>query len=303
MFDTRLLRTFRAVVVAGSFSGAARELGYTQPAISQHMRSLEQAAGMPLFIRVGRSMQLTDAGKLLDRHAQRILEDLSAAQRQIAATRTIAAGRVRVCTFPSASATIVASAAADLQRTSPGLRMQLTEAEPPESLEMLAAGKCDIALAFRYGDAPADDEVRGGLIATRLLDDDMMALLPRGHRLARRRSVDLAQLADESWIAGCPNCRSAFLAACAAAGFEPEIAFSTDDNLAVQSLVVAGVGVAIMPELVLSFLRHPKIVAQPLGTRVRRSVSAYTLPDHGRMPATIVTMDALKAAATRQLSH
>lgn len=294
MLDTRLLRTFQAVVQGGSFSAAARDLGYTQPAISQHMRALEQEVGIPLFIRVGRRMQLTDAGELLNRHCVSILADLSAAREQVAAIRNLAAGRVRLCTFPSASATIVAAAAAELRRNHPGVRIQLIEAEPPRSLELLTSGDCDIALAFNYGDGA--DALPDGLTAVPLLDDTMEVVLPRGHRLARRQAVALADLADEPWIAGCPKCRATFVQACAAAGFEPDVAFTTDDNLAVQSLVVAGVGVAVMPGLVLSFLRHPKVVVRPLTTQVRRSVSAYTLPDYARLPATALVMDVLRSA-------
>lgn len=294
MLDTRLLRTFHAVVRGGSFSAAARDLGYTQPAISQHMRALEHEVGIPLFIRVGRRMQLTDAGELLNRHSVGILADLSAAREQVAAIRNLAAGRVRLCTFPSASATIVATAAAELHRNHPGVRIQLIEAEPPRSLELLTSGDCDIALAFNYGDGP--DAVPDSVTAVPLLDDTMEVVLPRGHRLARRQAVSLADLADEPWIAGCPKCRATFVQACAAAGFEPDVAFTTDDNLAVQSLVVAGVGVAIMPGLVLSFLRHPKVVVRPLTTEVRRSVSAYTLPAYARLPATALVMDVLRSA-------
>jgi len=294
MLDTRLLRTFHAVVQGGSFSAAARELGYTQPAISQHMRALEQEVGIPLFVRVGRRMQLTDAGELLNRHAESILADLSAAREQVAAIRNLAAGRVRLCTFPSASATIVAAAAAELHRHHPGVRIQLIEAEPPRSFELLASVDCDIALAFNYGGGT--DAVPEGVTAVPLLDDTMEVVLPRGHRLARRQVVALSDLADEPWIAGCPKCRASFVQACAAAGFEPDVACATDDNLAVQSLVVAGVGVAVMPGLVLSFLRHPKVVVRPLTTEVRRSVSAYTLPDYARLPATALVMDVLRSA-------
>ncbi|TWP38882.1 LysR family transcriptional regulator [Leekyejoonella antrihumi] len=297
MLDTRLLRTFHQVVESGSFSAAARTLGYTQPAISQQIRTLEKAVGTPLFIRTGRKMVLTEAGELLLRHAVGILADLSAAQSQVAAIRHLAAGRVRVCTFPSASATIVAAAAAGLRKSNPGIRVQLSEAEPPESLAMLEAGECDIALAFNYEGMP--EPGRTEFVVRALLDDDMQVVLPVGHPLSRRRSVDLPELVNESWIAGCPQCRATFVNACSQAGFEPDIAVTTDDNLAVQSLVVAGIGVGVMPGLVLSFLRHPQIVARPLRPAVRRKVSAYTLADYTRIPATSVMLEALTEASGR----
>lgn len=295
MLDSHQIMMFHEVVRSGSYSAAARALGYTQPAVSQQMRTLERSVGTPLFTRVGRKLELTEAGELLARHAVGILDNLESARQQVAAIKQLATGRVRVCTFPSASATIVAAAMRHLNRTSPGLRVQLLEAEPPDSLTMLQEGQCDITLAFSYGDTSEVD--RDGLSRTPLLDDEMVAVLPASHPLARRRTLALSDLAEETWIAGCPRCRTAFSEACEAADFTPDIAFTTDDNLAMQSLVVAGTGVAVMPALVLSFLRHPQLVARPLRPAEHRAVAAYTLPDYLRVPATASMLDALRDAS------
>lgn len=297
MLDSRRLQMFHAVVRAGSYSGAARSLGYTQPAVSQQMRSLERSVGTPLFTRSGRGLKLTEAGELLARHTVTILDDLDAAASQVAAIRRLNVGRVRLCAFPSASATIVAAAVADLRQTSPGVRVELLEAEPPDSLELLRAGRCDIAVAFNYG-GPSDGD-HEGMSRTPLLDDEMVAVLPTSHPLARRRTLTLAELSEETWIAGCPRCRAAFVDACSAADFTPDITFTTDDNLAMQSLVVAGMGIAVMPSLVLSFLRHPRLVTRPLRPAAPRSVSAYTLADYVRIPATATMLDTLSRTSAR----
>lgn len=286
------MRMFHEVARLGSYSAAARALGYTQPAVSQQMRSLERSVGTPLFTRSGLNLRLTEAGELLARHATGILDDLQAAAQQVTAIKHLAAGRVRLCTFPSASATLVASAVTQLKAASPGIRVQLLEAEPPDSLAMLRAGECDITLAFSYGDASQAE--RDELAVTPLLDDEMAVVLPVSHPLARRRTLTLAELADETWIAGCPRCRATFVEACTAAEFTPDIAFTTDDNLAMQSLVVAGIGVAVMPSLVLSFLRHPQLVARPLRPAAHRSVAAYTLTDYLHVPATATMLKALR---------
>ena len=131
----------------------------------------------------------------------------------------------------------------------------------------LARGDCDITLAFSYGDA-AEQQNEESLVEVPLLDDPLVVLLPAGHPLARRRTVELRQFAHERWIAGCLRCRGHFVAACVEAGFEPDIAFTTDDNLAVQSLVAAGMGVALMPSMVLSFMRHRKVAGRPGRLRV-----------------------------------
>lgn len=299
MLDTRQIRTFHQVVHDGSFSGAAKSLGYTQPAISQQMRALEHAVGTPLFRRQARRLDLTEAGTLLARHAETILADLSAAENQVAAIRHLDAGRVRVCTFPSANATIIATASALLRETNPGLRVELLEAEPPESLELLWGGKCDIALAFSYAGL-SNVENEFPFDVTALLDDRMEVILPSGHPFSRRQSLVLSDLAEETWIAGCQRCRTSFVHACSEAGFEPRIACTTDDSLAVQSLVLAGIGIAMMPSLSLSFLRHPGLVSRPLRKGVHRTVSAYTLPVSTPIPAVSAMVDTLVQVARQQ---
>ncbi|MDA3645780.1 LysR substrate-binding domain-containing protein [Saccharopolyspora indica] len=300
MVDPRYIRMFHAVVRAGSYAGAARELGYSQPAVSQQMRALERAVGTPLFARSGRSLRLTAAGEVLARHAGSALRDLAAAQNQITAIRQLRAGHIRICAFPSASATIVPAVAARIARRHPDLRIQLIEAEPPDSVETLRRGECDVALAFTYPGA-ADQLDDGDLLGVAVLDDPVVVVLPSGHRLAERPSVELADLAGERWIAGCTRCRDHFVQECRAVGFEPDIAFTTDDNLAVQGLVAAGIGIALMPGLVLSFLRHPEVISRRVRKLDDRRVSAYVLRDHHRIPATALMLETFRqvGAATR----
>lgn len=287
------------MVKAGSYSAAARSLGYTQPAITQQMKALERSVGTPLFIRVGRRMRLTEAGEALSRHAETILDSLTAAQAQMGSLTRLRSGRVRVCAFPSASATLIPEAVARLAIDHPGVRVELQESEPPDSLHRLVRGECDITLAFTY--PGLREQVPEELVEIPLMEDQLTVLLPIGHPLARRRAVKLADLAEERWIAGCLRCRTNFLHECAEQGFAPDIAFTTDDNLVVQSLVAEGLGVAMMPGLVLSFLRHDKITGRALDPACRRQVSAYVLRDHLRIPATALVMDGLKAVAARRV--
>jgi DNA-binding transcriptional LysR family regulator len=295
MFDSRHIRTFHEVVRAGSYSAAARSLGYTQPAITQQMKALERAVGTPLFLRVGRRMRLTEAGEALSRHAGVILDSMDAAQRQMTALTRLRAGRVRVCAFPSAGATLVPEALARLAADHPGVRVELQESEPPESLDRVVRGECDITLAFTY--PGLREQVPEELVEIPLLEDQLTVLLPAGHPMARRRAVRLAELADERWIAGCLRCRTNFLHECAELGFAPDIVFTTDDNLVVQSLVAEGLGIAMMPGLVLSFLVHRKVTGRSLDPAARRQVSAYVLREHLRIPATALVLEELKAVA------
>lgn len=299
MFDSRHVRTFHEVVRAGSYSGAARALGYTQPAITQQMKALERSVGSPLFIRVGRRMRLTEAGEALSRHAGVILEHMAVAQQQMSAITRLRAGRVRVCAFPSAGATLVPEALARLATGHPGVRVELQESEPPESLERVVRGECDITLAFTY--PGLDEQVPEELVEIPLLEDQLTVLLPAGHPMAWRRAVKLAELSEERWITGCLRCRTNFLHECAELGFAPDIVFTTDDNLVVQSLVAKGLGIAMMPGLVLSFLAHEQVVGHPLDPASRRQVSAYVLREHLEIPATAMVLDELKSVASNRV--
>ncbi|MGH8877273.1 MAG: LysR family transcriptional regulator [Stackebrandtia sp.] len=299
MFDPRHLTTFREVIRAGSYSAAARSLGYTQPAITQQMRALEREAGTVLFTRVRRRMRLTEAGEALARHAEIILDKLSDAGGQLEAYGRLRCGTVRLCAFPSANATLVPDALARITANHPGIHVELQEDEPPESLWRLVHGDCDLTLAFTY--PGMREAIPDEVVEIPLLEDQLTVVLPAGHQLARRQSVKLSDLACERWIAGCLRCRANLLHECAEQGFAPDIAFTTDDNLVVQSLVAKGLGIAMMPGLVFDFLRHRRITVRPLEPASRRQVYAYLLREHRKIPATTLLVDELKLAAANRV--
>ncbi|WP_370092998.1 LysR family transcriptional regulator [Streptacidiphilus sp. MAP12-20] len=295
MIEARHLRVLRAVARQGSFSAAARELGLTQPAISQQMKALEKSVGTPLVVRVGRGVALSEAGEVLAGHAAGILAGLTAAEDELAGIAGLRAGRVRLVSFPTASATLVPAAVAALRAEQPGVKVSLTEAEPPASVGMLRAAECEVVLAFRYPNAVAEPDDWSDLAVTRLRRDPLVALLPEGHPLAGRAEVsDLAVLADEPWIAGCPQCRGHLVDLCEAAGFTPRIDFATDDYPAVLGLVAAGLGVAVLPELALAASRTDGVAVVPLGAGIAREIVALTLPDLGRVPAVALMLEKLK---------
>ncbi|WP_030597766.1 LysR family transcriptional regulator [Streptomyces fulvoviolaceus] len=298
MIEARHLRVLRAVSATGSFSAAGRELGCTQPAVSQQMKALEASVGTPLLIRSGREMRLTQAGEALVRHAAGILAGLTAAEEEVAAIAGLRAGRVRLVSFPSGSSTLVPTALAALRAAHPGTRVSLEEAEPPQSVELLRAGDCDVALAFRYeGAAGAPEGEWDDLVVRPLLTDRLVALVPERHRLARAESVAIGELAREPWIAGCPRCRGQLVEVCEGAGFTPRIDFATDDYPAVVGLVGAGLGVAVLPQLAIESVRPRGARTVTLEPAVRREIVALTLPDLAQVPAVAATLDQLALAA------
>jgi molybdate transport repressor ModE-like protein len=297
MLDPRRLQVIQAVGREGSLSAAARSLGYSQPAISHHVAQLEAQLGTALVARAGRGVRLTDAGRAVAEHADDVLGRMAAAEAEVAEIAGLRAGRVRLAAFPSGSATLVPAALAALRSEHPLVEVSFVEAEPDESLPLLRAGELDVVLGFAYAEEP---DPAGGFDRLRLLDDPLHAVLPAGHRLAARKRIRLPDLAGETWIAGCPQCRGHLLHVCAAAGFEPAIAFGTDDYVAVQSLVAAGLGVALLPALSLAAATNPAVAVRPVAGGPGRTIEAVTVAGARRPPAVTAMLEALQAAAARK---
>jgi DNA-binding transcriptional LysR family regulator len=299
MLDLTRLRVLEAVARYGSVTAAARALHYAQPSVSHHLARLEAETGTTLFQRAGRGIRLTEAGRLLAQRAAEILGRLDAAESELAALTGLREGRVRLAAFPSALGTLVPAAAARLRTLQPGIDLMLTEAEPPEALRMLRAGYVDVAVIFRHEQAestPGEEEEEG----TRgiLLLDEPVYLVTSASAPDSVREPGLAGYAEQRWIAGCERCRHHLLRQCAEAGFEPKIAFTTDDYVAVQALVAAGLGVTTLPGLALQAARHPGVRAEPLpGARRRVSALVYGAPPDP--PATTLLLKVLADAQAR----
>ncbi|MFC9983506.1 LysR family transcriptional regulator [Microbacterium keratanolyticum] len=296
MLDTQRLLTFATVVRVGSFAAAARELGYTQPGVSQQMKALERDLRATLFSRQGRGLKLSEEGEVLASRVESLISELRATEERISAVTRLKEGRVRVCAFPSANATLVPAAISHLRARHLGIEIELFEAEPPESLEGLERGDYDIVVAFRYNDQPTSASGEGRFTVS-LLDEPMVLMMPEDHPLARRKQVSLTEFADARWIAGCVRCRQEFVNACDEAGFTPRIDITTDDNLAVQSYVVAGLGLAMMPRMTQSFVKHARIRTKPLLPERFRHVTASVLEGRQNSGAVIRVMESLKEAA------
>ncbi|HEX3964978.1 MAG TPA: LysR substrate-binding domain-containing protein [Trebonia sp.] len=334
MLDVTRLRVLVAVARHGSVTAAAHSLNYAQPSVSHHLARLEAETGTKLIQKAGRGIRLTDAGRLLAERASEIIGRLDAAENELAAYSGLRAGRLRLAAFPSALGTIVPAAAAILHTRHPSVDLRLTEAEPPEALRMLRAGYVDVALIFRHeAEGPSGTSAAGpdstgtpaehagdagkaaapgspdgeGLREQVLLDEPVNLIMPDGAASLSLPQIaaavtelwpdDLARFADYRWIAGCDRCREHLLQQCAAAGYTPKISFTTDDFVAVQALVTAGLGVALLPSLALSAARNPAVrVLRLRGTR--RSVVAVRYGEPPDPPATGLLMGALRAVST-----
>ena len=286
MLDVTRLRVIDAVPRHESVTAAARELHYSQPSVSHHLARLEAETGAQLLQRVGRGIRLTRAGQLLADRAAEIIGRIDAAETELSAHVGLTAGRVRLAGFSSAIGSLAPRAVATLASRHPGLQISLTDTHPPEALELLRAGKIDVAVIFRYDETEPEPT---GVRLHHLLDDPL-------YLLSTRRGRTLAALRDETWIAGCERCRSHLLTLCADEGFEPRIRYTSDDMVVMQALVAAGLGVTTIPGLALRAHRVKGIVTNKLPGS-RRHIYAATYGQPPDPPATAALLAALAEAA------
>jgi DNA-binding transcriptional LysR family regulator len=300
MLDVRRMRVLREVAQRGSFSAAAEALSFTQSAVSQQIAALEREAGTVLVQRSARGVRLTEAGEAVVRHAEAILGRLAEAEAELEAIAGLRGGRLRMGAFESAASTLMPLAIAAFRARHPAVELTMALVESEDALPQLRAGDLDLAVVIETRWRGEDD----GIERAHLLDDPMYLVLPTDHPLARRRHLRLADLAEDAWIGGAPDCEChrVISGACAAAGFAPRIAFETDDYGAVQGFVAAGVGVSLIAELGLSSVRDD-IVVRSLGreTPVRQVYAACAAGGY-RAPATAAMLDILAGVARRHAS-
>lgn len=283
MLNLTHLKVLEAVARLGSVTEAAKELHYSQPAVSHHLGRLEAATGARLIQRVGRGIRLTPEGTLLAGRAAEIVGRVDAASVELAAYLGLRAGRVRLAGFQTVLSTIVPKAAAELARLHPGIELNLVDVHPVEGLSMLRSGHVDIALIFRHADTPHEDE---GFRLVHLLDDPL-------YLISREPGESLIDHRDSAWVGGCERCRAAMIAACERAGFAPRIAYSSDDMVVIQSLVASGMGVATLPGLALTAHRTAGIHATEIPGSARQ-IHAVTYGDPPDPPATATLIEILE---------
>jgi DNA-binding transcriptional LysR family regulator len=295
MLDVRRLRILHAVSSYGSVTAAAVALGYSAPAVSQQLAALEREVGMRLTERAGRGIELTPAAVILVAHTDALLARLDAAESDLAALRDQVAGRVALAAFPSVGATIVPAAWAALARTAPQVQIDLTEMEPDESLPAVARGEIDVAVAHEYDLLPRPLDP---LFERReLARDPVLLAVPAASPLAG--PVPLVSLAGQPFLAprGNTSCAEMIQRACARAGFVPRVVARATDFAVLLSLVAAGAGLTLVPELAVRHrpdgirLLHP---AEP----VTRQIFTVSRRGGDRKPAVRVVLDALAEAAT-----
>ncbi|TDD24730.1 LysR family transcriptional regulator [Nonomuraea diastatica] len=297
MLDIARLRVLDEVARQGSLTRAAEALSYTTSAVSQQITVLEREAGARLLERHARGVRLTEAGRALVRHTAVIMSEVRAAESAVAAVADGSGGRVRFGSFTTANATLMPQAVRAFQRDRPGVALELTEVDRDEALAAMATHRLDLALVYEFPVVPL--EPSPGIDLLPLLVDPLHVALPPRHRLAHRGRLRLTDLADESWIQGVHHgsTMDVLPRACREAGFEPRIAFRTDDQMTVRGLVAAGLGVALAPWLTLPATPSGLVVRPLAEPSLTRTVMTATPAAPYRLPAVTVMIDHLRDVA------
>ncbi|MGW0710179.1 LysR family transcriptional regulator [Streptomyces sp. NPDC002643] len=257
------LHTLQAVLRTGSFADAARQLGYTGSAVSQQMSALERQVRAPLFERGAHGVRPTTTAEFIAQRSLEALGSLRALEDDIALLLDGAVGRLRLGSFPTASECLLPRALSAFTADHPRVDVQLDEGEPTELLPMMESHELDVVLVYHYGLVPR--RWPRGLCAEELLTEDLLLLTPTGHPLTDggdRPSIEL--LAKETWITTRPGTSGASMLRrlCAVAGFEPLVAYHSNNYAVLRGLVAAGLGVAVVPAL--GYVPSPGVTCTPL---------------------------------------
>lgn len=303
MLDFHRLRALHAVVTTGSVKNAAAQLGYTPSAVSQHIAALERETGTVLMERAGRGIRPTDSGRLLAGHAAVLLDRLAETEAALEALKAGELGILRLASFATAGSELVPPALASVRARLPHLEINLRIAEREDALSMLRQGIIDVAIIEAHNEL-IPDMLSKGVALDRLLADPFRVVLPRGHRLARRRIIALSELAGEPWIdvkceVGC--CRAATDAAFRQAGYVPRRVVEADEYWPAQGFVAAGLGAALIPAVALGVLHSGVVVRrlQNASQPVRQVLTATRSAVSGTVPVQTM-IAALRSAADVQ---
>lgn len=245
--ELRHLRYFREVVEELHFGRAAARLAVTQPTLSVQIRQLEEVVGARLFERHTRQVALTDAGRVLDEAARRILRDVGAAVEHARQTQAGDAGVLRVGFGPTLMLSTLAHVVRTYRQRHPAVRVDLRELTTGDQIAALITGDLDIG--FVRG---ADTDAR--LHAELFMREPLVIALQRDHPHAGAARVPLGALAGDPWVlfprAIAPRLHEQVMELCAQAGFRPDVVQESREVYTTVGLVGAGVGVTIVPETV-----------------------------------------------------
>ncbi|MFF3836276.1 LysR family transcriptional regulator [Streptomyces sp. NPDC001930] len=293
MLDLGRLRALHAVAVHGSVGAAATALGYTPSAVSQQIAKLERETRTTLLERSGRGIRLTDDAHHLAATARQLLALVEEAEVRIEERRGRPAGRLDIGCFASAARGLMPRVLAELGRVHPDVDARLSEVDPHVSVDLVARGVIDLAVAHDWDIAPLP--VPPGVEQAVIGDDLCDILVHRDHPLAARASVRREELAAERWISQPPGtvCHDWLTRTLRETGFEPLIVHRAEENHTQVALVAAGLGIALVPRLGRGTL-PPEVAPVRLDPMPTRRLHAMWRTGAARRPAIRETVRTLQ---------
>ncbi|MGW3117778.1 LysR family transcriptional regulator [Streptomyces sp. NPDC001107] len=289
------LRSLVELTRRGTITAVARALGYTPGGVSQQIAALEKATGMELLQRVGRRVELTDAGKTLARHAERILSTEAEAVEALERSRGEVSGVLVVGLFATAAAEILPPALQRVREAHPGLAVHSRDMDVDEVYDAVASGAVDLALGLDYPDVPIP---RDPALRVMQLERERFSLAVPTGWLEGREEVALADTQNLGWILPSPDSYygRAVRTACRRAGVEPDVQHEVTDTAATLALVEAGIGISTVTELMLR-LRASCFDVVRLRERVERHIVVVFRSAAERRPTVAALVDVLRAVA------
>ncbi|MGW6122906.1 LysR family transcriptional regulator [Nocardia sp. NPDC055165] len=299
MFSIERLRILRELADRGTVAAVAEVLSMTPSAVSQQLKVLGREAGVALLEPDGRRVRLTDAGQALVLRADDVLAAMDRATAEMAHYRGSPRGQVRVASFPSGAALLLPPVLATLATSGVELVAGDEDLPPSEASKLLA--DYDIVLTHRDERAPSLTGPR--LSARVLMREPIDVVVAPDHPLAGRSSVCPEELAEETWVSvrgGFPV-DDVLESIATVTGVRPRIAQRLNEFRVIETLVVSGYGVALMPRYAVA---HPDLSVLPLaGVRAARVYEIITRPQAHRSPAIATVLDAFEAAAREVIAR
>ncbi len=291
--DPRRIRVLREVAQRGTVTSAAVGLHLTPSAVSQQIAALSRDLGVPLLEKTGRGVRLTGQARVILQHASAVQAQFERARADLAAFADGARGTVAVAGFSTAISGLIAPAMRHLATVRPGITVTAVEMDPPEVFTRLDRGELDVVVSVDHRGVPPHTDPH--YYRTPLLADRLDVGLPVGHRFAELDAVELADLAGETFVAAAPqtSCAEVTFAACAAAGFTPDIRHYSNDWHAVASLVAVGCGVALVPRLAQPLAVEGFVLRPLAGVGAARNIFAAVRAGAQDDPVLAATLQAL----------
>ncbi|MEV3966796.1 LysR substrate-binding domain-containing protein [Streptomyces sp. NPDC050698] len=296
MLDVRRLHMLKTVAARGSIAAAAQSLALSAGAVSQQLSALRRDVGVDLLRPDGRTVALTDAGRVLVEHAERILTAVQEAENAVAAVKGTVGATATLAALPSTVARIVAPALRQLGSQHPQLTVTCLVTDQAQ-LRELTLGAVDVVLGQRYHHMA--DTTPQGIDVSPLLDDPLVVVTAADQ--ADERPLALRDLATHSLVVPPPttDCGQAILHACHQAGFTPTTRYLTADIAAQLTLARAGLATALVPRAAID-PSTPGIRMTPIADRpILRLLFAATRHTETPNPTTTAVTAALRTAAER----